>query len=199
MSTSLDVAINAAKKALEEHKEGDPNIVAVSDVLFMQQHKLFDQKARFVYTGRKDGTNRKWIRLRNKRIVLVQNQKQFLIPLSLAGSDARPLTKFAERTMQRTRQDEFQWIYGEPATVLDSETGKPRKNVIGYISKGKRYMNTEKPCRSKVCDNCHQPNTSTPLRVCSGCETFVYCSTDCQRAHWPSHKNLCRMIRQGVP
>lgn len=201
--------MEAATKALKEYKAGDPNLVAVSDALFAEKHKLFDEGARFVYTGCKDGTDRKWIRLRDKLIVLAGNNKQFLIPLSVAMSQGpsssssssshppRPLTKFAARTMDPINPEDFQWIYGEPETFLDPVTGKERKNVIGYVSKGKSYMDLDKPYRVKECGHCHAiKTTSKELLVCSRCKTFMYCSTDCQRNAWPTHKPLCIKLAQ---
>jgi len=35
------------------------------------------------------------------------------------------------------------------------------------------------------------------LHTCSGCQMALYCNKDCQRAHWPTHKNLCRLNMQS--
>ena len=35
-----------------------------------------------------------------------------------------------------------------------------------------------------------------PLMRCGGCNTFAYCSKQCQTAHWPNHKRDCKRIKQ---
>ncbi|KAL2193294.1 mynd domain-containing protein, partial [Corynascus similis CBS 632.67] len=52
---------------------------------------------------------------------------------------------------------------------------------------------------SQKCDNpsCAQaaaasPISSNNLRLCSRCRATRYCSQECQRACWPSHKRQCR-------
>jgi len=47
------------------------------------------------------------------------------------------------------------------------------------------------------------PPGRTRLLVCSGCkaagaQAARYCSTQCQRAHWPQHKAVCRQLRAGL-
>ncbi|KAF9559299.1 hypothetical protein CPC08DRAFT_723984 [Agrocybe pediades] len=45
----------------------------------------------------------------------------------------------------------------------------------------------------RICDTCGAHETSAvKFRLCGGCMTTQYCSQDCQRAHWPSHKVLCQ-------
>ena len=34
-----------------------------------------------------------------------------------------------------------------------------------------------------------------PLDTCSRCRLACYCSTECQREHWASHKEICKMIK----
>jgi len=46
----------------------------------------------------------------------------------------------------------------------------------------------------RVCDTCgsiEQP-TIKPFRLCGGCMTTNYCSPECQKKHWPSHKAICQ-------
>ncbi|CDO71807.1 hypothetical protein BN946_scf184939.g31 [Trametes cinnabarina] len=46
----------------------------------------------------------------------------------------------------------------------------------------------------RVCDQCgavEQPHVGR-FRLCGGCMTTQYCSQDCQKAHWPSHKPICQ-------
>ncbi|KAH9924100.1 hypothetical protein B0H21DRAFT_886341 [Amylocystis lapponica] len=46
----------------------------------------------------------------------------------------------------------------------------------------------------RICDQCgsvEQP-TSVRFRLCGGCMTTQYCSQECQKSHWPSHKAICQ-------
>jgi len=56
------------------------------------------------------------------------------------------------------------------------------------------YKNKAGP-GSKVCDNCSAPEGSdcaSKLSACGRCGLVVYCSKDCQRAHWKvNHKQRC--------
>lgn len=47
-----------------------------------------------------------------------------------------------------------------------------------------------------ICAVCHATSTSTgsKLNFCSKCRNVAYCSTECQRADWKSHKSTCKDI-----
>ena len=49
-----------------------------------------------------------------------------------------------------------------------------------------------------VCTTCFAADTpQKPLRKCSACSGVRYCSRDCQRTHWPQHREQCRRARGG--
>ena len=50
-----------------------------------------------------------------------------------------------------------------------------------------------------VCARCLKKGKGTELRRCAGCKSFSYCSKDCQRLDWPSHKQLCKSIQSLNP
>lgn len=45
----------------------------------------------------------------------------------------------------------------------------------------------------RVCTACAKPESSLsiPLKRCAKCHTGLYCSRDCQKADWKSHKKTC--------
>ena len=46
-----------------------------------------------------------------------------------------------------------------------------------------------------LCYQCQTKNERKKLLVCARCMIATYCSTDCQRLHWPSHKDFCNRNR----
>ena len=45
------------------------------------------------------------------------------------------------------------------------------------------------------CSNCRKCEfyTGKKLKVCSKCYTIYYCSKDCQKNHWNTHKVTCNI------
>ena len=50
-----------------------------------------------------------------------------------------------------------------------------------------------------VCTHCLKKGSLTALRRFTGCKSSSYCSKDCQRSDWPSHKQLCKSIQSQNP
>jgi len=52
----------------------------------------------------------------------------------------------------------------------------------------------------RICDQCgaaENPSVSR-FRLCGGCMTTNYCSQECQKIHWPSHKPICQHTASQV-
>ena len=43
--------------------------------------------------------------------------------------------------------------------------------------------------RCRKCDKAQTPGEK--FRFCKGCNVAIYCSEECQRAHWEHHKYVC--------
>ncbi|KAI0323270.1 zf-MYND-domain-containing protein [Cubamyces sp. BRFM 1775] len=50
--------------------------------------------------------------------------------------------------------------------------------------------------RCRKCDR--ERNDGEHFMLCSGCETALYCSKECQRADWSEHKPLCKFAQEGA-
>lgn len=54
-------------------------------------------------------------------------------------------------------------------------------------------VHTQKDRGYRICDNCSaHERPPVKFRLCGGCMTTQYCSQECQRAHWSSHKPICQ-------
>ena len=49
----------------------------------------------------------------------------------------------------------------------------------------------------KACTVCAKPAGGDGGGRCGACKLVSYCSRSCQRAHWPMHKPLCKVVSQG--
>ncbi|KAH9924940.1 hypothetical protein B0H21DRAFT_826677 [Amylocystis lapponica] len=63
--------------------------------------------------------------------------------------------------------------------------------VTAAVTKWLRKRSGEEaPMDEKKCDECGA--TDAALKICAKCHSARYCSTACQRAHWPAHKRTCQ-------
>jgi hypothetical protein len=47
----------------------------------------------------------------------------------------------------------------------------------------------------QTCENCDKKGYD--LKKCASCQGVRYCSTQCQKAHWKQHKELCKELSEG--
>jgi hypothetical protein len=49
------------------------------------------------------------------------------------------------------------------------------------------------------CARCHQTQDqlAEPMKRCTGCRSVLYCSRDCQKLAWKTHKPTCRTVQPG--
>jgi len=49
------------------------------------------------------------------------------------------------------------------------------------------------------CARCHrtQSQLAEPMKRCTGCRSVLYCSRDCQKLAWKTHKSSCRAMQAG--
>ena len=52
-------------------------------------------------------------------------------------------------------------------------------------------------CKMEKCSGCEAQKPRTDLKRCSECKDVWYCSVECQRADWQSHRKLCKVYAQA--
>ncbi|KAI9338834.1 hypothetical protein BDR26DRAFT_919345 [Obelidium mucronatum] len=50
-----------------------------------------------------------------------------------------------------------------------------------------------------VCNSCGKTDSGTNLKRCSSCQAAKYCSKECQKADWKSHKLVCKKVEGAIP
>ena len=62
------------------------------------------------------------------------------------------------------------------------------------------YMLKESSKRTSICRNCDKDVDIRRMSRCHVCKMVQYCSYECAVAHWPQHKEDCKMLREhGYP
>ncbi|KAF5329763.1 hypothetical protein D9619_009281 [Psilocybe cf. subviscida] len=48
---------------------------------------------------------------------------------------------------------------------------------------------------AQACVQCGKGKKDAPLQRCGGCHRVCYCGSECQTAHWPKHKAICKALK----
>lgn len=67
--------------------------------------------------------------------------------------------------------------------------------VANYNTPPSASYRSQKQRGYRLCDQCgavENPAMGARFRLCGGCMTTQYCSVECQKVHWPSHKPICQ-------
>jgi hypothetical protein len=82
--------------------------------------------------------------------------------------------------------------------VIDHGTPEafPKRSADGFIN----IPVVKEGQRASFCAGCkvYEP-VPRQFRLCSGCNTVRYCSTECQQGHWRNHRATCRLARSEDP
>ncbi|GAA6092353.1 uncharacterized protein LOC106567938 [Tachysurus ichikawai] len=71
---------------------------------------------------------------------------------------------------------------------------RPQPRCLSCTQAGEEYCQHCFRCGSTehFRAGCKEEKESEELKCCSVCNTTLYCSKECQRNHWPTHKRLCK-------
>ncbi|KDQ50802.1 hypothetical protein JAAARDRAFT_211502 [Jaapia argillacea MUCL 33604] len=96
--------------------------------------------------------------------------------------------------------------HGADLEIPDADGFRPSQAYLGagpqVTSTVRKWMRKrageEAPMDEKKCDNCRaSAGENVKLRMCGSCHTTRYCSVECQKKHWPSHKPICRPFSES--
>ena len=108
-----------------------------------------------------------------------ENRVAVVTRLLQAGADAtsKPFRFFAQSTMDATLAQVAACLKFDP-TILD------------LLKRG-----APKPYVGPTCAACgRRPTAAAPLKKCSRCKRAAYCSADCQKEAWPTHRRYCAAV-----
>ncbi|XP_026559930.1 putative protein MSS51 homolog, mitochondrial [Pseudonaja textilis] len=84
--------------------------------------------------------------------------------------------------------------YDEYRSALEGKTPCMDFGIRSYFEMFQKMEDTFKFCVEckKLPDSLPDPRS---LRRCKRCQNVYYCSADCQRLNWPSHKKFCKKLK----
>lgn len=85
------------------------------------------------------------------------------------------------------------WDILRDATAEYSKVSKVPTGWHNAFTQGLDAFKNEIPASKRICAGCGN-GCLTKLQVCSGCGVTRFCSRECEKDNWPTHKGLCRQL-----
>ena len=106
-----------------------------------------------------------------------------------------------DRTSDVSQSSRYLTIEREVVNTLFKAQVQSDLNKLSAEAAVEHYSISMDKCDSLeiVCTQSLKKGSLTLLCRCTGCKSSSYCSKDCQRSDWPSHKQLCKSIQSQNP
>jgi hypothetical protein len=172
-------------------------LVVVSDCVYDSIMSRLRRGDEYVYTGRKDGTNR---RVFLQDGLIVDGHGTLIVSRTMMKTESPTSTRIANRAYEKEREgldgefgedwDFLHWYYdadGRPngKSFKHKTTGEVRK--IKFQQRDIQRAPRHQPCGADECSN-------HASKQCIRCKTIRYCSVKCQKSHWHIHKPICNYV-----
>ena len=95
---------------------------------------------------------------------------------------------------------ECAFIYFLVKFILDQSMGVPKLALAVYDRMNMQLSREFIRCANPTCElnRLDQSTGQVKFKLCSRCKTVIYCSRECQTAHYPEHKMMCREHTTGA-
>jgi hypothetical protein len=190
--------------------------VVVGDKLHASLHAQFDARQESVYTGKRDGTNRRLFRdpVRHKIFDMHTLQgepaKEIISVSNLAFMQKRGSKEMKEKelhtfvfkgsewsidlllSLQREGFEHKEWLYGAKEDATTTTTTSTRLRVIGQKYVHKRDKSITRNIMVSPGPKCNA--CTLPSHFFCRCSSATYCSRECYARDWDIHKLTCSKI-----
>merc|ERR1712098_742403 len=115
----------------------------------------------------------------------VNRARQLLRSTRLEEEDVELIQSISQKLLESPQGNFFFKLISElPEEEMFKLVAKHPREIKHWIESVRALLR---------CANCEKLEKSLKeFKKCLGCNSVYYCSKDCQRAHWPSHKNICK-------
>jgi len=76
--------------------------------------------------------------------------------------------------------------------MYENQCMEEEQEFSGAVPRGKRFRKNLK--KNRACHVCGKETIR--LSSCARCESVYYCGVECQKKHWPEHKQHCKKIKK---
>jgi hypothetical protein len=188
-------------------------MVIVSDGVYASLVKQFEAGVRNVYTGRKDGSNRRIKRLADGSFVGADDGSRIVTRAMIGSTQPVPMNRAFQKEQALLASDAqwawHRWIYGNRDEKVGGKNagvvhGGVKRVVIGKVFRHAGSGKEQSLLFGRDIDRapklgCAACGDASARLSCGRCKSVRYCNAACQRLHWLSHKVICGLGNAGLP